>query len=341
MRSICRSSIVVAIYAACAGISVAATDTAVQKGNAASVNAVSETARLEKLYRKNPSDAAAAYSFAKVAPCSLSVVLFTKIAQDGKASDSLRAKAYDELGDYSFVQNAFKTAAEKYRRAFELQNDERYALKQAQSAAAMNDSVTASPLFMKLSASDNQDIAGMALYGCALIEMKAGRFDSALVKLSRCAAPDTVHPWTIAAAAARLECALRTGKKEIAVEVDKQLQPFGEYLLEKHMIDVARVAKPAGTVSKAAVSKPENGAAQSGGAEFTLQVGAFGTLENATTLQKKLLTDFSDVSILPVTLAENVFYRVRVGSFKSRAAASEFAEDSLLSKKISYKVVEK
>jgi cell division septation protein DedD len=74
---------------------------------------------------------------------------------------------------------------------------------------------------------------------------------------------------------------------------------------------------------------------------YTLQVGAFSSLDNASGLQKKLQSRFSNVSILPVTLSDQVFYRVRIGEFLSKAAAETFGNDSLSTAGMTYKAVVK
>jgi hypothetical protein len=293
---------------------------------------------LEKAYRAHPSSAQITYDYAGVAPCSLSLALFTKLASDTKAPDTLRAAAYRQLGDYSFIHSAFKTAMEKYRLAASLHADPLYDHCRARAAAAMNDTAVAKPLWRKLAAQAGGDNALQAHYQLALLDMKAGMFDSAFNRLGLIGGIDSARSLTVAAAAAKLECALRLGKKDSAAVLEKKLRPFDGKLLESGQLNLASVLRA--PVKKTAAAPGTEAAGESSG-EYTLQVGAFGSLDNATALQKKLLARYADVSILPVTMAENVFYRVRIGMFKSKAAAETFAVDSLMPSGVGYKVVVK
>ena len=72
-----------------------------------------------------------------------------------------------------------------------------------------------------------------------------------------------------------------------------------------------------------------------------MQVGAFGSEENARNLQKKLSKEFKDVTIAEAKPGDQVFYRVRIGSFSSREEALKFATDSLEQAGLKYTVVEK
>lgn len=323
-----------------AGIS-AATDSNYSTGLALlSKGAYGEAAeKLTLAWKENPSDAKIALTYARVAPCSVAVALFTRYATDTAVSDSLRATAYSELGDYSFVHSAFKTAAERYRLAASLRSETRYRHRWALASAALHDNATARSLWQTITLEHGIDPAKEAYYHLALLDMEEGVFDSALVKLDKCGPPDTTRGWTLAATAAKLECAVQLGKSTLAKSLEKQLQSYGDLLLERDLLALATIH--GGEKKTAPVKAPAASAFPSGDGEYTLQVGAFGSLDNATRLQKKLEATFGTVTVLPVTLSDQVFYRVRVGAFGSREAAEAFGKDSLQPAGISYKAVGK
>jgi len=74
---------------------------------------------------------------------------------------------------------------------------------------------------------------------------------------------------------------------------------------------------------------------------YTLQVGSFGSMQNAAALQKRLGKNFKDVTIAPITVANQTFYRVRIGTFKNKELATNFGTDSLSRSGLSYRIVEK
>lgn len=58
---------------------------------------------------------------------------------------------------------------------------------------------------------------------------------------------------------------------------------------------------------------------------FTVQVGSFISRSNAFSLREELQKVYKDVYIAELKTPENTYYRVRVGSFRTREEAYEFA----------------
>lgn len=336
------AGVILVFTAAFGALVYAATDTNYTAGMAllSKGNYDEAAKKLALAYKAKPSDARTAFAYAQVAPCSVSVAIFTGCAADTTAPDSLRAASYGQLGDYSFVHSAFKTAAEKYRMASSLRSEAYFRHRWAMAAAALHDLTTARSLWQTMTLEHGTDLALQAHYHLALIDMEEGVYDSAFIRLGKCGEPDSLHSWTVAASAAKLECAVKLGKTDAARSLEKKLKPFGELLLERDLLALTALRnekKPAA----AAAPAPQPDGLQDESAGYTLQVGAFGSLDNATSLQKKLGTRFGKVTILPVTLSDQVFYRVRVGTFKSKEAAEVFGNDSLRAAGIAFKAVAK
>ncbi len=55
--------------------------------------------------------------------------------------------------------------------------------------------------------------------------------------------------------------------------------------------------------------------------DYTLQLGSFSKLENAQQMRDRLMQSYSDVVIEPLQARDGAYYRVRLGTFTSRAAA--------------------
>jgi cell division septation protein DedD len=74
---------------------------------------------------------------------------------------------------------------------------------------------------------------------------------------------------------------------------------------------------------------------------FTIQVGAFGSKENADNMVTRLTGKYEDITISPTTAGDQTLYRVRVGSFPTRESAVAFADKMLTEAGMSARVVEK
>jgi cell division septation protein DedD len=74
---------------------------------------------------------------------------------------------------------------------------------------------------------------------------------------------------------------------------------------------------------------------------YTVQVGAFGSVENAENLYKKLSSTYSDITISPTTSGDQTLYRVRIGTFENRDDAAAFADKLITTAGLSARVFEK
>jgi cell division septation protein DedD len=74
---------------------------------------------------------------------------------------------------------------------------------------------------------------------------------------------------------------------------------------------------------------------------FTVQVGAFGSKENADNLVNRLAGTFNDITISPTTSGDQTLFRVRIGSFENREDAAAFADRLITTSGLSARVVEK
>lgn len=295
---------------------------------------------LEKAFKANAANARVAFDYARVAPGSLAVAIYTDIATGKRGNDSLQAAAYGKLGDYSYVYSAFKTAAERYRKASMIEpGTPEYRHRWALAAAALHDDATARSLWHTITLEHGTDLARRAHYQIALLDIDEGKYDSAFARLDKAGSVHGKKAWTIAAAAAKLECAIKLGKKKEKKALEKELKPYRERLLEKDIVGLAAIR--ADKKSGVPVAAGSVAAGQPEGTRYTLQVGAFGSLDNATGLQKKLSKHFDEVTLLPVTLSDQVFYRVRIGTFKNKEAAEAFGKDSLAEAGVTFKAVVK
>jgi hypothetical protein len=178
-----------------------------------------------------------------------------------------------------------------------------------------------------------------------LLNLKQKKYQDALICFSKAGIPAANHPWAVAAISGRIECAKKLGLNEKVLQFEKQLDPYRDLMLETNFTTTAQLtpaqkaAEPAPT-SKANISdtvseKPDSLK------QYTLQVGAFGSKENAQALEQKIKNKFAGVSIVQFIVDDKTFYRVWIGTFKSKPEAEAFGTDSLTKNGLSFRVVEK
>ncbi len=313
-------------------------------GSAALLKGDIETAktRLTTAYKKNSTNPFIQMAYAQIAPCSTAIVLYKTIGETQTAPDSLRAAAYKLLGDYHSASSNYLKAIDNYRSASKYGNKPIYKHFWALSANASGDTESAKSLWHTLTLEYGDTIAEIANYHLGLMFTKHKSWQEAYSCFDKAGQPSVTKPWAVASLSGKIECAKRLGQNDKVLYLEKQLDPWRDLLLEKteHGTTIAST-----TASSAQVVKPVASDTLSGKIDtaktYTLQIGAFGSKENALVLEKKLKPDFPDVVTLEFSIEDRMFYRVRVGSFKSKDAATAFGTDSLAKKGFSFRVMEK
>ncbi len=309
----------------------------------ASSGSQKDAATIEKEYRKNPSGILQKIEYAGVAPCSTAIRLYTEITRSENAADSLKAISWCKLGDYSYALKDYSSSVEHYRQAAIKSSTPVFRHKWALASMASGDSAAAQSLWHTLSLEYGDEFSSMANYYLGLLQIKKGNFQDAMSLFMKCGKPDPKYYWTIASLAGKLECASRLGLGEKVKEFSEQLKPYQKNLLERDLLELS-VMEPAVSGSDLSGGKSlasELDQVSSSMGVYTLQVGAFGSADNAVNLQKKLSKEFKNVTVVEAKPGEQVFYRVRIGSFSSREEALTFAADSLAKAGLKYTVVEK
>ncbi len=297
---------------------------------------------LEAAYRKNPADLNSRFSYAEVAPCSTAIRLYTEITRSEKTADSLKVLAFARLGDYSYARKDYSVSVENYRQAAKKKSLPLFRHKWALASMAAGDNDAAQSLWHTLSLEYGDKFSSMANYYLGLLQVKKSNYKDAMSLFMKSGKPDPKHYWTIASLAGKLECASKLGMSEKVKEFSEQLRPYQKNLLEKDLLELSAdsASLRSGSLGKKDLSSELNSLGSSLGL-YTLQIGAFGSAENARNLHKKLSKEFKDVTMVEAKPGEQVFYRVRIGSFSSREEALKFASDSLDQAGLKYSVVEK
>jgi len=326
-------------------ITFAATDTSdYALGSAALIKGDIETAksRLAAAYKKNSANPIIQMAYAQIAPCSTAVMLFKTIGETQTAPDSLRAAAYKQLGDYYYASSDFLKAIDNFRYASKYGNKPIYKHYWALSSYASGDTVSAKSLWHTLTLEYGDTIAEIANYHLGLLFTKQKAWQDAYICFDKSGQPSIAKPWAIASLNGKIECAKKLGQNDKVSQLEKQLDPWRDLLLEKSESGSSVVSS---SIPSPQTAKPVASDTASGKTDtvktYALQIGAFGSKDNALVLEKKLKNDFPDVITQEFSIDDKLFYRVRVGSFNSKDAATAFGTDSLTKKGFSFRVVEK
>jgi tetratricopeptide (TPR) repeat protein len=298
--------------------------------------------RLAAAYKKNSANPFIQMAYAQIAPCSTAVLLFKTIGETQTAPDSLRAAAYKQLGDYHYASSDYLKAIDNYRYASKYGNKPMYKHYWALCSYASGDTVSAKSLWHTLTLEHGDTIAEIANYHLGLMFTKQKAWQEAFSCFDKAGQPSVSKPWAVASLNGKIECAKKLGQNDKAAQLEKQLDPWRDLLLEKSDSgnSIISSATPLTPVAKP-VSSDTTNAKNDTAKIYTLQIGAFGSKENALVLEKKLKTDFPDVVTQVFSIEDKLFYRVRVGSFKSKESATAFGTDSLTKKGFSFRVMDK
>jgi tetratricopeptide (TPR) repeat protein len=309
-----------------------------------------------ELYKMNPSDTRIKFSYAESSPCSTALRLYAELSKAEPVPDSIKACALARMGDYNYASLEYSKAVEYYRQAAAKGKDPKYRHVWALASLASGDEEAANSIWYTISLEYGNDLSQMANYYLGLIQLKKKNYQKAHDLFLKAGTVDPNKSWTIPSLAGKLECAMFLGHTEKAKEYRTQLDPYKKDLLEKSVLlpittdtkVVTPVVKPNNTKATSAVQPKDTTGSISEKEDmvlkpiiYTLQIGAFGSSENAVNLQKKLSKTYKNVTVATVLLTDQMFYRVRIGNFDSKEDAELFAQDSMAKLGFTCKVVEK
>lgn len=291
----------------------------------------------EDAYKKNPSDHKTKYLWALVAPCSTSVRLYKEVATAANSSDTLKAAALTALGEYLFARKEYSAAAEHYKNAMKYTSGPSVRDRWALALFCDGQHDAALTLWSALSLENKKEFGIAADFYSACVQLHKGNYSEALRRFEKCGKPDLTKPYTVEALSGRHLCLVKLGQLKDAEILSGQIKQFPVYPLDWSSFGSKSIV----AVTKAVPEEKKEVPSEGSSGEFTVQVGAFSTIENASALQEKLSRQFKNVAVATVTLDEKTFYRVRVGSFATREEAELFATDSILKAGFTGKAVPK
>lgn len=249
-------------------------------------------------------------------------VLFRHITADTAAPDSVRAFAFERLGDLAYAQGDYAEAAGHYRRAVDLVDIPSNTFRLAVALWRDKKHALALSLLKAAAFEGSGPAAAQAYYHLGNIYREEKDFAKALDCYDEACESGPETPWHVPALAGRAVCAVKTGFGDRGSEFARELaEDYPGYLERRLVADMMPRTE-----------SPSQGT-------FTIQVGSFGNRDNAGKLRDRLGKYFDDVNIVVAEVKGRMFYRVRIGSFPSRKQAERFARRKLKKRRISYKVL--
>jgi cell division septation protein DedD len=284
--------------------------------------------------------------------------VYKKISRDKSAPDSIRAEAYFLLGCAAFLRRGPNhTASGYFKTAAHLSAGAKY--KEQRYLSAVRDTAdTALIAELEKAAKDTAAASGaLASFYLGLFHYVKNDFAHALPCFSAAAAFSDSASWACAAGAGAFACASALSRPQEASAVLTHIKRAWNEYLERSMLAKVKqktpaankdsaaprdtVARPApDTAAKKPSSPPKPGQAIQK-PEYSLQVGAFATMENAHGLKVKLAQQFPIVAITQANAGGKTIFRVHVGSFESQDRARAYGDSALAKKGIKFTVVEK
>jgi cell division septation protein DedD len=283
------------------------------------------------------------------------------------------AQALRLLGDHAFIKEDYKKAAAFYSEASQIHNLSVYRHLHALAAALDGQTAAAADIWNTIAEDLSNELNINAALHLAYLEMQKLNWSEAYSILQSAAPADTASPLYIPFVWEMLECSREMKRNDRVSFHEKQLAAFKGHIIESGGIAVFQPPVSANSQSSntavntanlnaeksptaietnkdnhkkidaeknVSVNKKEVSSQNQQNANFTIQVGAFGSKDNAENIVKKLSENYSDIIILPPAIGGPVLYRVRVGSFVKREEA-EAAAQKLLAAGMSPRVVEK
>lgn len=280
--------------------------------------------------------------------------VYKKIAREKSAPDSVRAEAYFLLGCAAYLrQGPGHKASGYFGAATDLSPGGRYA--EPRYLSAIRDTADTSLIAeLEKAAKDTASGSGpLASFYLGLFHYVKKDFNKALSCFTAGAAVADTASWACAANAGAYACASAMARPQEASAVLTHIRRAWSEYLERPMLakvkQKAPVAKKdsAGARDTLALPAPDTAAKKASPGPtaqkplYSLQVGAFGTMENAHGLKVKLASQFPLVAVTQGNAGGKTIFRVHVGSFDSQDRARAYGDSTLAKKGIKFTVVEK
>ncbi len=322
-------------------------DSLLESGDYAEAQAVAE-----KAFTLSQSDPATMICYAKTTPdVANAIELYKKAAVDSAAPDSLRAQAYCRLACAMYMKGKFSKAGAYGKKAIALSSVPDFVATQLQIAIRDTSDTAGFHALQSYSQDSASQYRLLSHYYLGLFYFARSDFEQALAHFTQASKSPDSSFFTCSAYIGVYACATALKRNEEAAMILAHVKRVYPFYLEKSMLlQPKTLAKSpiasANSALWAAKDSVQNKPVKIGAIRnspktlFSLQVGAFGSIENAGSLKNELAKQYSPVSIMAAIAEGKNIYRVRVGTFNSKQSAQSFADSTLAKKGLKFRIIE-
>lgn len=304
----------------------------------------------EKAHAEDPADWELALLYGRsLADADTALALYKKIARNKSAPDSIRSQSYFLLGCAAYLRGNTTKASGYFADAQGTWGGVR-SIEARTRSAILNPADSVSLEALEKQAADTVSGAGtMANFYLGIFYYVHKDFGRALPRFTTATSLSDSVPWACPSRAGAYVCAVSLSRAQEAAAILAHIKSTFPAYLEHSMVVAATsrksVAKkdPLSVKDTTAWLPADSFALAPEGAPgktvFSLQVGAFGTLENAHALTTSLAGQFPSVTIAAGNTGNKPVFRVRIGAFESRKSAQAFGDSALTKKGMTFRIV--
>ncbi len=321
---------------------------------------------IHRAYEDNPSVPKVQFAYAMTEPDGLKAkTIYKSIVDNKKAPDSLKAEACSRLGDFYCCKEDYDKAQRFYSRAEKILKHDSDRHMKALAIFKKGDNRTAESIWLGMVSSEQEaGSADQARYYLGNAFYQQGNYEQAFncyVKASRAEGSE----WAAPALTGACLSAANRGETTHSTILFEQIQKKYPAILEKELLKAVEI-KPVSFVEADIGTRDDFGAVEEANQPeksvpedvtepeevkepqkeiepqrglYTLQVGAFGSTENARNLQKKMRQHFDHVTVKEEIVRGIKYLKVRVGSFSKEEEALAYGEKFLRGNDIAFRVV--
>ncbi len=268
--------------------------------------------------------------------------LYRALAADGNAGVDVRTEALTRLGMLFYAQGGYDSACAYFEEAWRLGPASRSTRMLARAAINKGDLVKAEALLAPMVALHEAPPAAEALYYLGNVYLLRQEYEQAMNCYKK-SVGSFGAPYTGPSLAGGVLAARKLEKTDLAQALYGKIDQNFDFLLESSLLEP--VADSGGSFAEHDIETREGFGAEpapkNARGSYTLQVGAFASVENARKLRQELLARFDDVTVAPARVRGRTLHKVRIGSFESEADAEAFGNKRLRPKGMTFRVVQK